>query len=125
MNKSKLYSKRFFLSIIMLHALYFGLMVMQLIHLNFENAIIINTASFVIFLVGLLIISPSLNKDSETFSIKFLLMTTVQMLLFMLGILVILYGGLADQKITGFHFTGLFIAGLILQSVLLIKLKNH
>jgi hypothetical protein len=109
----------------MLHALYFGLMVMQLIHLNFENAVIINTASFVIFLVGLLIISPSLNKDSETFSIKFLLMTTVQMLLFMLGIVVILYGGLTDQKITGFHFTGLFIAGLILQSVLLIKLKNH
>ena len=109
----------------MLHALYFGLMVMQLIHLNSENAVIINTASFVIFLVGLLIISPSLNKDSETFSIKFLLMTTVQMLLFMLGILVILYGGLADQKITGFNFTGLFIAGLILQSVLLIKLKNH
>ncbi len=125
MKKSKQYSKQFISFLVILHALYSALIVSNLLPLNFQNAVLVNSFSAFIFLVGILIISPGLNKDLETFSIKFLLLTTVQMLLFMLGIVIIVYNRIGEQKITGFHFTGFFIICLAVQSYLLIKLKNN
>jgi hypothetical protein len=125
MKKSKLYIKQFILFLIILHVLYCALIVSNSLPLNGQNAILINSFNAFIFLIGVLIISPSLNKDLETFSIKFLLMTTVQMLLFMLGIVLILFNRIAEQKLTGFHFTGIFIICLAAQSYFLIKLKKQ
>jgi hypothetical protein len=125
MKKSKLYIKQFISFLVILHAIYIGLIVSNSLPLNGQNAILINSFSAFIFLIGVLIISPSLNKDLETFSIKFLLLTTVQMLLFMLGIVIILFNRIAEQKLTSFHFTGFFIICLAAQSYLLIKLKNN
>ena len=125
MKKSKLYIKQFISFLVILHAIYIALIASNTMPLNFQNAVLINSFSAFIFLIGVLIISPSLNKDLETFSIKFLLLTTVQMLLFMLGIVIILFNRIAEQKVTGFHFTGFFIICLAAQSYLLIKLKNN
>jgi hypothetical protein len=125
MKKSKLYTKQFISFLVIFHAIYIALIVSNSLPLNFQNAVLINSFSAFIFLIGILIISPSLNKDLETFSIKFLLMTTVQMLLFMLGIIIILFNRIAEQKLTGFHFTGFFIICLAAQSYLLIKLKKQ
>jgi len=72
----------------------------------------------------MLIIAPSLNKDSEKFILSFLLLTTVQMLIVLgiVGIIIVLK--IENVKVIGFHFLALFCSLLFLQSFLLIKINK-
>jgi uncharacterized membrane protein YhaH (DUF805 family) len=73
----------------------------------------------------MLIIAPSLDKDAEQFAIKFLLLTTVQLLLSFLIIGTVVFMRLEEFRRIGFHMVSLFVLLLGIQSFLLIRISNR
>lgn len=106
-------------------ALYLGLIYSGILKFNSQNALIISLADMGIFLLGTLIIAPALNKDHETFLLRFLLLTTLQLLLVFGIIAAIAFMKIAGAKMLGFHFAGIFFVLLIIQTVLLVKVSNE
>ncbi len=78
-----------------------------------------------LFCGGLLIAAPGVAKGAENFSIRFLLVTTMQMLMMLALILVLVYAKLVSPKTTGFSAIILFVILLAIQSVYFIRLVNR
>ncbi len=77
-----------------------------------------------IFVSGFAISYTGLKLGGETFNLRFLLTTTLQMLL-MLGLIVVLaFNKIEGVKVAGFSAIILFVILLALQSVVLIKAVN-
>lgn len=124
MNKSKQYSGQFLLLLFLISMLYLGLGYAGIIGINILNALYIILAVIIVFALGTLIIAPGLNKDPEKFAIRFLLLTTVQMLTAFLLIGIIIFQKIPDFKTIGFQFITIFCVMLFLQSFLLIRINN-
>jgi hypothetical protein len=92
--------------------------------MSHSNALLIIGALAFIFLLGMLIISPGLNKSPENFVMRFLILTTVQMLSVLSIILGLVYTGFEDARPIGFHLIGVFCVLLAIQSVLLIRINS-
>ena len=125
MNKTKKYSIQFLCYILLIIAIYIVLVSFEVLDIDKMNALFISVTSFFIFILGTLIIAPGLNKDAESFALRFLLLTTVQLLcvFFIIGILS--YKKIHDFKAIGFHLIAIVCALLFLQSYLLIRIKNQ
>lgn len=78
-----------------------------------------------LFCGGLMIAAPGLNKSPENFSLRFLAMTTAQMLLMLSLILVFVFAKIGSTKILGFTSIILFVVLLAIQSVYLIRRINQ
>lgn len=124
MNKSKVYSSRFFLLMFLVLALFLGLVYFQILPVNTKTALLITLADAGIFSLGTLIIAPALNKDHETFLLRFLVLTTIQFLTILIIIAILSISKFTGAKMIGFHLSGVFLVLLIIQSILLVKLNN-
>jgi hypothetical protein len=125
MSKRKYFLKQFFLSIASIVSFYLGMVSLQIIPINPFGAVMVSLTIAFIFLLGMLIIAPSLDKDAEQFAIKFLLLTTVQLLLSFLIIGIVVFMKLEEFRRIGFHMVSLFVLLLGIQSFLLIRISNR
>ena len=125
MSKRKYFLKQFFLSIASIVSFYFGMVSLQIIPINPFGVVLVSLTIAFIFLLGMLIIAPSLDKDAEQFAIKFLLLTTVQLLLSFLIIGTVVFMRLEEFRRIGFHMVSLFVLLLGIQSFLLIRISNR
>lgn len=80
MNKARYFSSRFLSFLLIILTLYYLIVKTGFFTLSLTNAIFIIIALSIIFNLGLLIIAPGLNKTAENFVMRFMILTTVQML---------------------------------------------
>jgi hypothetical protein len=124
MKRSRIYSKQFFTAMLVVLALYFLLEIMNVIPLHSKGLLLVLASIFTLFSIGVLIIAGSLDRDAEQLAIKFLLLTTVQMLLVFGLVGFVVLTRMLDFRLVGFHLLGLFCTLLGIQSYLLITIKN-
>lgn len=91
---------------------------------NFQNLLKIDAFLAVLFVLGLMIVYPGIKRGAENFSIRFLIMTTMQLLLMLALILVLSFTKVEQVKILGFSAISIFVILLAIQSVVLIKQMN-
>lgn len=87
-------------------------------------AIVLDVAIFVIFFSSLLIIIPGLEKAKDTFALRFLGLTTIQLLTIMSLFVMLIIKKMPDVKFWVFNTMIVVLLLLIIQSVLLVKSLN-
>jgi hypothetical protein len=125
MNKARYFSSRFLSFLLIILTLYYLIVKTGFFTLSLTNAIFIIIALSIIFNLGLLIIAPGLNKTAENFVMRFMILTTVQMLSVLSIILVMVYLDCANARVMGFHLISLFCLILAIQSGLLIRINSN
>lgn len=123
MSKARFFAFRFSVILFCILGLYYELVHIQVFHLSQNNVLLNIGALAFIFLLGLIIISPGLNRSPENFVMRFLILTTVQMLSVLSMILALVYTEFEDARNMGFHLIGVFCLLLAIQSVLLIRIN--
>ncbi len=103
---------------------HFLLVLAEKIHGEVLQAIIVDASLSAIFGVGIFIILPGLKKDSEYFAMRFIGLTTLQMLSMMTLIAVLIFGNLSEPRYWAFTAIILFAFLLSIQSFLFIKEVN-
>lgn len=78
-----------------------------------------------LFLLGAAIAVPGFKKAPENFVARFMILTTFQMLAVLSVIAAVWYTQKGQLKAFGFQLLALFVAGLILQSVLLVLANRN
>lgn len=124
MSKGKRFIFQFLTFLVLTIALYSLAVYMQWLTVETNHATIIVGVILAIFLLGILIISPGLNKSPENFVMRFLILTTVQMLSVLSVILALVYTKYPEAKTMGFHLIFIFCFLLATQSVLLIRING-
>jgi len=124
MNKTKKYAVQFITFMFVSFLIYLSLVYSGILSIDKITSIYIVATCAGIFLIGTLIIAPGLNKNAEDFTLRFLLLTTVQMLIvfFIVGILA--FKQIDHVRIIGFHLLAIVVELLFLQSYLLVKINN-
>ncbi len=124
--KSKQYLKHLSISLFAVLAFHHALVYLLPLGLDPRTALIYDSFLFCLFALGAVIIAPALNRDKETFVLRFLVLTTIQMLTFIGAITVLIVLQIDNIRLIGFHLIGVFIPLLTIQSTLLIRLtKEH
>lgn len=124
MNKSRAFSKLLMTILITTIILYLSLVVTGALTISTSHAIVICLTLFLVFAFGLFIISPGLNQGPEKFVLRFLVLTTFQLISAMSILLAFVVAKQQDLKILCFHFISLFVFLLIFQSVFLVRINN-
>jgi|GEM_PF-5276082 len=96
----------------------------QLLPGKIASIALLDVSLLLIFSLGLVIIVPGLKKGPENFSMRFLALTTVQMLLMLTFILVLITTKYPDARYLGFTGIFIFIFLMAIQSVMLIRAVN-
>lgn len=102
-----------------------------LVHLGFVNykilpgelkpMLLIDGFLLLLFILGMFLTLPVINVDPEAFSLRFLMMTTFQMLLMLSLIVYFVFSKIPNSKTLGFSSVLLFILLLVVQSVYLVR----
>lgn len=87
-------------------------------------AIILDGSLFAMFGLGILIILPGLKKDAENFALRFIGLTSLQMLSMLALIASLIFGKFSDPRYWAFTSIILFSLLLMIQSILFIKEVN-
>ena len=103
---------------------HFCLVFFEKIHGEVLQAVIVDASLIFIFGIGIFIILPGLKKDSEYFAMRFIGLTTLQMLSMMILIAVLIFGELSEPRYWAFTAIILFAFLLMIQSFLFIKEVN-
>lgn len=103
---------------------HFLLVLTEKIQAEILQAIIVDGSLSLIFGVGIFIILPGLKKDSEYFAMRFIGLTTLQMLSMMTLIAVLIFGNLSEPRYWALTAITLFAFLLSVQSFLFIKEVN-
>lgn len=124
MNKARLFTLIILGSLLIVLGTYVALVQGHVLQLVEKHAIIISLTISIIFGGGIPLITPSFRQDPEKFVGRFLVLTTVQLLLSMSILLAFIVSKQSDAKMMCFHFISLFVIILIIQSLGLIKVAN-
>ncbi|MEN9999086.1 MAG: hypothetical protein RI922_2076 [Bacteroidota bacterium] len=124
MNKARVFTLIIIGSLLVILGIYVVLVQGNVLQLIEKHAMIISLAISIIFAGGIPLITPSFHQDPEKFVGRFLVLTTVQLLLAMSILLAFIVSKQSDAKIMCFHFISLFVLLLIVQSIGLIKVAN-
>jgi len=124
MNSSRLYTKRFLAFFVLIMSVYGVLVWQQWLTIFPVNASVVAGMLAVLFLGGLLIVAPGLQKDAENFTLRFLVLTTIQMMGVLFFILGLVFLKLDQAKAMGFQLIAIFGVLLVVQSVLLVKILS-
>ncbi len=124
MNKARLFTLIILGLLLVILGTYVALVQGHVLQLVEKHAIIISLTISIIFGGGIPLITPSFRQDPEKFVGRFLVLTTVQLLLAMSILLAFIVSKQSDAKMMCFHFISLFVIILIIQSLGLIKVAN-
>lgn len=109
-------------AVILIH---FALVLTHVLPGQIPGALITDGSVAAVFLIGMLIIIPGLKNPADNFAIRFIGLTTLQMLSMLTLIVVLIFGKVQDARYWGFTAISLFIFLLAVQSVLFIKEVNR
>ncbi|TNF47676.1 MAG: hypothetical protein EP305_07215 [Bacteroidetes bacterium] len=107
--------------LILTSGIYISLSFLNILSMPFENALQIGGFTFLIFFLGVLIMAPGFSKGAQQFVMRFMVITTLQMLSVLSVIMVVAYRSIENAKWIGYHLLFLFCFFLFVQSFLLIK----
>ena len=124
MNKARLFTLIIIGSILVILGIYVALVQSKVFSFTEKHALVVSLTIAVIFGGGIPLITPSFQQDPEKFVGRFLILTTVQLLLAMSILLAFIVSKQNDAKMMCFHFISLFVLLLIVQSIGLIKVAN-
>ena len=124
MNKTKKYAVQFITFMFVSFLIYLSLLYSGILLIDKKTSIYIVSTCAGIFLIGTLIIAPGLNKNAEDFTLRFLLLTTVQMLIVFFIVGIMAFKQIDHVRIIGFHLLAIVVELLFLQSYLLVKINN-
>lgn len=124
MNKARLFTLIILGSLLVVLGTYVALVQGHVLQLVEKHAIIISLTISVIFGGGIPLITPSFRQDPEKFVGRFLMLSTIQLLLAMTILLAFAVSKQINAKMMSFHFISLFLILLIIQSFVLIKVVN-
>lgn len=124
MNKASVFTLIILGSLLVVLGTYVALVQGHVLQLVEKHAIIISLTISIIFGGGIPLITPSFRQEPEKFVGRFLVLTTVQLLLAMSILLAFIVSKQSDAKMMCFHFISLFVLILIVQSFGLIKVAN-
>ena len=113
----------FFLLLLIL-ASYFALLFCSVIHIETDKVIFISLSLICVSFLGAIILFPEIGKNEEGFVIRFLIMTTFQ-LLFMMSVLLFETYHFTQIKQVVFHQLTLFTAYIIFHSILLYSFQKN
>lgn len=117
--------KRFSISLMIVIALHLILVATNLLHGNILQALWIDGLLFVLFALGILIVLPGLKPGSDTFALRFLGLTTMQVLVMMFLLVGIIFGKIDDARYWAFSTLIVFGILLTIQSVLFVQQVNR
>ncbi len=124
MNKTKKYAVQFITFMFVSFLIYLSMVYSGILLIDKKTSIYIVATCAGIFLIGTLIIAPGLNKNAEDFTLRFLLLTTVQMLIVFFIVGIMAFKQIDHVRIIGFHLLAIVVVLLFLQSYLLVKINN-
>ena len=119
-----IFFKRFTLILAVVILGHLALVLTHVIPGQLKEALIVEGVLAGIFTLGILIILPGFKADAENFALRFLGLTTLQMLSMLTLILILIVGKLPDMRYWAFSAISLFIVLLAAQSFLFIKEVN-
>ena len=120
-SKGVAYAGRFLILLTMGLAIYSGLYQLDWIHSEPLSRLIVVMVNGVLFGLGTLIIAPGLNKSAHNFVMRFLILTTVQMIALLSVIVALIYIQFNDFRTIVIHALALFLFFMIFQSFLLVR----
>lgn len=124
MSKTKRYLLVFSLVLFVFTAIYLSLILSGILNLDQKPALIIACINAGIYLPGALLISFGLKSKAEGFVMRFLSITTFQMIAAMSVMAAFIFVKYPNAKLIVFHFLILFCSTLAVQTVMLVKAKN-
>lgn len=116
--------KRFSFILATIVLTHFTLVITDVIPGNIREALAVDLVLAIIFSVGIIIILPSFKDQAESFALRFLAITTLQMLAMLSLVLILIVGEVPDMRYWAFSSISLFVALLTVQSILFIKEVN-
>lgn len=119
-----LFFKRFTLILSIVILGHFTLVLTHIIPGQLREALIVDAVLAVIFILGILIILPGFKGEPDNFALRFLGLTTLQMLSMLTLIIILIFGKLPDMRYWAFSAISIFVALLSVQSALFIKEVN-
>lgn len=116
--------KKFSSALLLVIVLHLSLVATNVLHGNLSQALWIDALILVLFGLGILIVIPGFKTGSETFALRFLGLTTIQILVMMFLMVGIIFGRIEDARY--WAFTALILFGIILaiQSILFVQQVN-
>ena len=119
-----IFFKRFSLILAVVILGHLALVLTHVIPGQLKEALIVEGVLAAIFLLGILIILPGFKAGAENFALRFLGLTTLQMLSMLTLILILIVGKLPDMRYWAFSAISIFAVLLAAQSFLFIKEVN-
>lgn len=120
-----IFFKRFTLILALVIVVHFALVASHLIPGQLKEALITDGTILVIFLLGILIILPGFKGSADNFALRFIGLTTLQMLSMLALIVVLIFGKVQDARYWGFTAISIFIGLLAVQSYLFVREINR
>ncbi len=119
--KSKAYKKNFLIIAFLIVICHIAILSSGIFHVPLTKLFLMDGLLFLLFLASTLIIAPGLDKASDNFVNRFLLLTTLQLLTMMVTILSLSLIKMNHFKVIGYHLLSVFIALLSAQAILLVR----
>ncbi len=120
-SKGAAYAGRFLILLTVGLAIYSGLYQLEVIQMEPLSSMIVVLVNGLLFGVGTLIIAPGLNRTAENFVMRFLILTTLQMIALLSVIVALIYIQFEDFRTIVIHSLALFLFFMIFQSFLLVR----
>lgn len=124
MSKTRQFVARFVVLLISTLILYIGLVKIAVLPILQLHAVVICISEILIFTFGLLIIAPGISQSPEKFVMRFMVLTTFQLIAALSILLAFVVSKQADLRTLCFHFIGIFVFLLTIQSILLVKING-
>ena len=122
--KSKQYNSKFLIGLGIVFTLHFVLFSTGMFHFPLKSILSVDSFLLVLFILGTLIVSPGLDKAPDNFVNRFLILTTMQLMVAMFAILIMVVKDVDFLRPLAFHLLGVFLCLMTTQSVLLVKTIN-
>ncbi len=116
--------KHFSITLVLVFTLHLTLVATNVLPGNMAQAFLIDGVLFALFALGVFIVLPGLKPGSDTFSLRFLGLTTMQILVMMFLLVGIIFGKIEDTRYWAFSALILFGIILAVQSVLFVMQVN-
>jgi hypothetical protein len=122
MKKNKRYFKSFLLTSLGLVGIHIGLIQTFGLGLGQIQALQVDAFVVVLFLLSSLVAAPSLDKDPEQFALRYLLLTTLQLLAPLGAVVFWMVLKVAHIQALGLNMVAMFMLFLTFQSIYFIRL---
>lgn len=117
--------KQFSIALVLVFVLHLVLVGTSILPGNMAQALLVDGVLFALFALGIFLVLPGLKPGSDSFSLRFLGLTTMQILVMMFLLVGIIFGKIEDTRYWAFSALILFGIVLAIQSVLFVIQVNR